>query len=561
MYRGAAKIALVTIAVLTLASAGLLTNISFDYDFESFFPTDDPDLDFYLDYREEFEPDNDFVLIAITSATGVFNEEFLHQIDTLTQQLDTLQYIESTTSPTNAGILVVGPLGPIEVPFIHLNQPERYAKDSMRVYETEWLRNTLFSEDQRSVCIVLQTTPRLSKEKSDVLVYGMKDILSQYTFERIRVTGKVEGQQYFIEKIKWELAVFMAAGVVLLTIFLFVAFRSFWGIWVPILVVALSAIWLLGFMALTGKPVDAMVTLLPTILIVVGMSDVVHILSRYLEELRNGKAKLEAIKVSFREVGMATFLTSVTTAIGFFTMLTSSIRPIREFGLYTGVGGFLAFILAFTLLPSLLLFFKKPKIARKTNDGLFWHQRMQNIFAWSLRNRKAVLAGGMVAVCISLWGISMVKIDNYLLGDLQDKDPHKQDFLFFEHQFSGVRPFEMAVEVQDTSDSILDFDVLQEMHKIETYLQSDYGLGFIVSPISLVKSANQAMHGGKAEFYRFPESEKEYKKIKRVIQQLKKNQIFRAYFTEDQRRGRISGKITDLGSHEINKMNAEMDTQ
>lgn len=558
MYKGVAKLALIGVTILTIVSVVLLSFLEFDYDFESFFPTDDPDLDFYLEYRDNFEPDNDFVLVAITSNDGVFNSRFLNKVDTLAQRLNDLEHIESVLSPTNATNPVVGPMGPIQVPFIHLSRPELYSKDSVRIFETEWLRNTLFSEDRRSVCMVLQTEPRLSKEASDSLVFDMKDILGQYTFERLRITGRVEGQQYFIEKIKWEMAMFMTAGLFLLTIFLFVAFRSFWGIWVPILVVALSAVWLLGVMSAAGKTVDAMVTLLPTILFVVGMSDVVHILSRYLEELRNGKEKIAALKIAFREVGMATFLTSLTTAIGFFTLLTSSIRPIREFGIYTGIGVFLAFILAFTLLPALLVFFKRPKIAETTNDGLFWHRRMHGLFAWVLNKRKWILLGGVLTVGISLWGLSLVKIDNYLLGDLQDTDPHKQDFLFFEDQFSGVRPFEMSVSVPDSNRSVLDFPVLLEMKKIEDYLTAEYGIGFMVSPVSLVKSANQAMHGGKTAYYRMPESEKEYKRIKSVIKQLKKQSNFRAYFTEDLHQARISGKMVDLGSYKIKRMTEKL---
>ena len=54
----------------------------------------------------------------------------------------------------------------------------------------------------------------------------------------------------------------------------------------PLIVVLLSVIWLLGFMSLVGKSIDIMTTLLPLVLFVVGVSDVIHLLSRFFEEIR-----------------------------------------------------------------------------------------------------------------------------------------------------------------------------------------------------------------------------------------------------------------------------------
>ena len=108
-------------------------------------------------------------------------------------------------------------------------------------------------------------------------------------------------------------------------------------------------------MEVTGKGIDIMTVVLPTIIFVVGMSDVGahhHALPR--RTARGPRALSFALRKAFREVGLATFLTSLTTAIGFLTLLSSAIGPIREFGLYTAAGVFIAFGLAFSLLPAVL---------------------------------------------------------------------------------------------------------------------------------------------------------------------------------------------------------------
>ena len=143
-----------------------------------------------------------------------------------------------------------------------------------------------------------------------------------------------------------EVALFVSIGLVILVVFLWVAFQSIWGVCIPLLVVLLSGLWTLGTMEMTGKSIDIMTIVLPTIIFVVGISDVVHILSRYYEELRRGASQFQGIQAAFKEVGLATFLTTLTTAVGFLTLMSSSVVPIRDFGIYAaGVG--IAYLLAF----------------------------------------------------------------------------------------------------------------------------------------------------------------------------------------------------------------------
>ena len=91
---------------------------------------------------------------------------------------------------------------------------------------------------------------------------------------------------------------------------LYIAFKSTWGVIVPMVVIMLSVLWCIGSMGIGGEPINLMTVLMPTIMIVVGMSDVVHIISKYLEELRSGKQTINALKTTFKEVGLSNFVTS-----------------------------------------------------------------------------------------------------------------------------------------------------------------------------------------------------------------------------------------------------------
>ena len=82
----------------------------------------------------------------------------------------------------------------------------------------------------------------------------------------------------------------------MIIIFLWLSFRSFYGIIVPVIIVLISILWTLGIMNLFGKPIDIMSAMLPTMIFIAGMSDVVHFFSKYFEA---SFLKLSCVRVQF----------------------------------------------------------------------------------------------------------------------------------------------------------------------------------------------------------------------------------------------------------------------
>jgi len=556
-YTKLAKRVLILIAAISLLAAWNLQNVKFDYNFERFFPIGDPELDFLLEFREQFSPDNDFTLIAIENEAGVFNQEFLEKVDAFCLSLDSVPLVTAVNGPTRLKYPIMGPLGPISASYIHVDKPELYKRDSLRVFQAPHLLGTFFSETRPAISIIVDAEHFLSKEKCDELEQNLSKALEPYAFDKVIMSGRIIGQKYFIERTQTEMGLFIGLGFFILAAFLWFSFRTSWGVWVPLLVVGLSATWLISFMQFTGKYVDPLSTLLPIILFVVGVSDIVHILSKYLEELRWGKPKLEALRLAFKEVGMATFLTSITTAIGFLTLLTANILPLKEFGIFMSVGVMIAFLLAFSLLPAVLILRKKPPRSDKKHTQLFWYPVMSKLFRFVIKRRKAIVAGGAFLILISAWGISMIRIDNHLLQDLSEDDPFRQDFEYFEKHFAGIRPFEMALMTKEEK-GLLSFESANEINKLEQYLIEHYEMGFVASPLTAIKMANQATHGGRAEYYRFPDSEKAYKSLRSTIKRFEKSKLMAAVLSEDGKEGRISSKIADKGAYNMKKLDAKL---
>ena len=81
----------------------------------------------------------------------------------------------------------------------------------------------------------------------------MKEVMNRFAFDEMHVAGKVIGQAYYIEQIQFEFALFFSIAILLVVFILSLVYRSIWGVIVPLLVVMLSAIWLLGLMGVVGK--------------------------------------------------------------------------------------------------------------------------------------------------------------------------------------------------------------------------------------------------------------------------------------------------------------------
>lgn len=559
MYKKLARYTLLITGLLSLVFIFAASQLRFDYNFENFFPTGDEELEFFLEYRSRFENDNDYLLIGIRNREGVFRQDFLHKVATVTTAIDSLALSEQVVSLTNLRNPVVGPFGLLQPLVLRVNEPENYAKDSLQIYRNESLVGTLVAVNIPAIAILINHRQQISKKDADLLMQQLKAILAPHAFDEVHVAGKAKAQAVYIEKMQKELLIFVSASMALVVLFLALAYRSIWGVWVPLLVVMLTAVWISGIMSLSGKMLDVMMVLLPTIMFVVGMSDVVHILTKYIEELRNGAHKINAIKTTFREIGVATFLTSFTTSIGFLSLLTASVQPIREFGVYTAIGVFVAFILAFTLLPSVLLLLKKPKVVSMQRNKQLWLGTLRRVFIWVLRERKLVLICAGVVMALSLYGISQLQINTFLLEDIREGDPLKKDFEFFDQHFGGSKPFELAVTVQDSAYNIYDPEVLLELEKMENYLKETYGVGNIASPLLVVKSINKAMNGGLQEYFRLPEKESDYRSIKQLIQRFSQHEKSLPVTAKENRFGRISGKMADIGSHLSKQKNEAME--
>ena len=544
---------LVFVVAFTVLCAFKVQHLKFDYDFEAFFPNEDSELEVYETHRNRFEWDNEFVLLGLENKTGIFRKEFLKKVDTLTKELNQIRYVSRVISPTNIKSISLSGLAPVQKRLIHIDDESLYKDDSINIYSTPELIGSFFPKDAKSLSIFIKTDEGLSKIKCDSLAKNIENAFQKYHFDEIHFVGRIVAQDVYLKNLQKEFVYFLAISFFLVILFLWISFRSMYGIIVPMVIVMISIFWTLGIMAMLGKSLDIMTVMLPTMIFIAGMSDVVHFFSKYFEEIAKGTEKQKIYPLILKEVGFPTFLTLITTVVGFLSLLFSSIKPIKDFGIYTSVGIIIAFCLTYTLLPALFYFFTPKKLVAVHSHDNKTYNVMRKVLFWIFRNQKTIIITSCVLVALSIVGVYKIKVNNILLEDLSDSVKIKQDFIFFDAHYSGARPLELAVEIKNNK-TVWDYDVMRQLNEVDEFLKKEYHAGFMYSPAMLTKTLNKALNDEISGEGKFP-SEEEYEDIKKQLISNKKNKDIKRIITVDGKFARINGKIGDVGSIIVNERN------
>src|SRR5690606_5829548 len=140
-----------------------------------------------------------------------------------------------------------------------------------------------------------------------------------------------------------------------------------------------------ALIVLTGGYFEVMSGTIAPILLCVGVADSIHLLAKYQDGRLNGLSPGSALRDTIIILGGATLLTSITTSIGFVSLLTSSVIPMKRFGIYTAAGVMIAFFVTVFVLPSILPYFKDSnnKNDQQNSVHIWLGTMLARIFAWT----------------------------------------------------------------------------------------------------------------------------------------------------------------------------------
>lgn len=578
---------------LALALAGgfaAFYRLYFRFNFEDFFPKGDPDLAFYYEFKERFEPDDNFLLIALHRKDGIFEQSFLKKVHDFSLKARDIEFTLKDSAltrwewdksllknPEGAGFLarpilqsqsliqvefpIKTPFAFTSIPAIHIDEPERYEADKKRILADERLLNSFISADANTTVVVLKTVDNIQQDVAEKLMKSLRKLLDEYKFEEYHILGRANFQTELVAMQVYEFLLSAIVAVLLVTIIMWLIFRRFWGVVISMTSIALGLFIFVGILGIIGRPLDSMALLYPVIMIIVGTSDVIHVMSKYVDELQKGREKLDAIRVTMKEIGLSVFLTSFTTAIGFLSLMFSKLGPVQSFGLNAAMGVMIAYATVIFFTTAVLTLFNKEQIIklRVDTNASFWKKTFSGIDQFTHKKPWVVMTVLAVVVAVCALGISKIHTNTKIENILPVGASVTKDFQFFEKHFSGFRPFEVAVMAQEGY-SLNDYEVVQEMAKVEAKMMSYDAIRSVSSITWLYKTLNRAFHGDRSEYYKMPETEEEFTKYRKLAEQAGMERNLNIMVSRDKKYARISSRLLDIGGDNIKEIGKEMKT-
>jgi predicted RND superfamily exporter protein len=164
-----------------------------------------------------------------------------------------------------------------------------------------------------------------------------------------------------------------------------------------------------------------------------------------------------------------------------------------------------------------------------------------------------------ILISLSLFFANKIEINSSLLQEIPKGNPMLDDYKFMEKDFSGTRPFELALSISDKKSSFFEIDKMKEVEEIETFLKDSCGVGYIISPLSLFRGANKAFHSGENQSFVLTESQKEVARFYEGISQTEYADEMEHYMLSDGSRLRISGRLPNLSVKEFIPVKKKID--
>ncbi len=519
--------------------------LSFDFEFENFFPKNDPDSQFYEIHKTDFGYDNDFLLIILRNEK-LFDSTFLTKVRRFEDSLSNMEYVLRVSSPLSQQHLINTPTGLLSFPLIHYADEETLGKDSIRIFSNPIYRYS-FGTDKKSLLIRINHFHFRNQQSSKTLLNRINDLIAQFELKEVKLVGKLVAQNEFIGLIQKDFSNFLIGSILLSLSLLLLIFKNLKTALIPFLISFFSLIWLFGLIGFLGFKINLLSSLLPPIIFFSSMSDAVHLINAIYKS-RSGNFS-ERLKESVSIVWIPTFLTSFTTAIGFLSLLLINTQPIQILGFFAACGVLIAFIVTFSfgLLATSFIPIKRERKVIQVPD----------FFLKTLLNRKLrVLAVAMLIIAVLIPGISKLKVDAYLLDDLPKDSQTRQNFEYSDKYLEGSKPYEIRIDTKGDL-RVWDKAAMDEIRKIEEYLVEEYPIARVQAPSILVKYLNQVNQGGLNTNFGYPEDATNYRRAISLVRRIKPEEL-KYIVSGDQTACRIAGFFPEYGSHETTVRNEKM---
>lgn len=414
------------------------------------------------------------------------------------------------------------------------------------------------NENHVSLMLISVSEEFLSDPKKAKVVLMIEDIALEYEgdFGHIRFAGLPHIRVVIAKRIMDEMYIFIGLAILVTSILIFIFFRSFRIVLICNTVVFTAVIWSMGTIGMFGFNLSILMALIPPLMIVIGIPNCIFLITKFHREVDEHGNKMKAIQRIIVKIGNATFLTNLTTALGFSTFIFTNSEKLIEFGIIASVNILALFVLSITIIPILVSWNKMPK-ARHL-------KHLQNRYTGVLVDRFIFLANykrpwvytvTIAVVLVSLVGLLKVEATGNLTGDLPKGDPILEDVIFISENFGGAIPFEIMVDYKEQG-RLFSKNTLSRVEEVQNLLIEKEVFSKSISIVDMIKFINMSYYGNHVGRYKIMTNQ-DKRFIKPYIDKFRDDYESQGVFglkelvDTNELVLRIRSQMLDLGSYDV----------
>ena len=558
------KLFILLILSYTIFMAYMGQFVKFNYDFSQTVPDTDEDMIYYNGFKKTFGEDGNVFAIGLKDSSIFVLDKFINYRDYI-KEIESIEGINGVLGLPNLQILSKSKENK-NFTFIDLMEPfpnSQIELDSLLLIANnqKFYDNKILNKDGALTLLITIDKDILNSKDRDKLMQNLITLSVDFESKsgiKLHYAGLPYSRYIMAESVKEELTRLLIISLIVTAIILFVFFRSFDTVFVPLIIIGIVVVWVFGTLSLLGYKITLLTGLLPPLIVVIGIPNCVYMLNYYHFSIKEYSNKKQAISNVIQTIGLITLITNLTTAVGFFVLATTDIKILTEFGIVAGINVLATFIVSIFLIPSIYLALPKPK-SQQTGylNYNFINVLIKSFKYISFNYQKRVFFISTVIVISSLYGLSKIKSVSYLIDDVPSESSLMKDLKFFEENFSGIMPLEIIVDTK-MKKGVQNLNLLKKVDKLETFLAKKSYVSSPISLVSFVKASRQAYYNNNPSYFSLPNNRDKNFILRYIADGYQNNvsndNISKSFVDSIGQKLRISLNVADLGSLKLDSI-------
>ncbi len=545
--------------VLTAVFVFYASKLHIDNSVRSGFPSYNKDFRELEAFLNEFGGDE--LIVVAYQSDEIFSKKHLLAIDRISREIAGLDMVLKVTSLTEApyfkpyhrklrpaNLISRNDDGELELP----EDEEGLKQLRERIVGNSLYVDNIISRDGRATAIAahIESDPEDDSYKSR-LTRQIKAIASSSGLkERFYFAGPPVFVTEMERCVSHDLRYFTPVVILMIGAVLFYLFRAWRTVLLPLVTVMMCVLWTAGFMQLTTGRITIASTILPPLMIAIGVAIVVHVFTQYEDELRINLARRPALEEAITHVGWPCLLTAVTTALGFASLSASEIPTIIETGLFASFGVLVAYLIAMTFVPGVLMHMKVTQRPVETvHPNLV--KGLRAIGRFNETRPRLVVLITLALVAVSAWGISRLEVETNLINYFSPKTEVRQAQDFVSENLGGSITMDVVVEAHN-GNTVADIELLKRVRELEEHLRSHPAVGKVFSIADVVLAMNKERFGKEKFFEELPFIDEQNLKSIRSLRA--EYGYFRHDVDENFTKLRVSARLRQISSKKLLQM-------